>query len=141
MDDVLDGAMVEPLRLRFFLGLFSVLGVVLGTVGVYGIVSYSVQRRRAEYGVRMALGARPGDVVREVLRFGLAPVVAGIAAGGLTAWFASRVLAGFLFGVEPTDPGSLGSAAVILLAAGTLSALVPAVRACRTDPATALREE
>ncbi len=140
MEEVLDDAMAEPLRLRFFLGLFSLLGVVLGTVGVYGIVSYTVQLRRAEYGVRMALGARPSDLIRDVMRTGLVPVVAGIVAGGLVAFFASSVLAGFLFGVEPTDPASLGTASLVLLCAGVIAALVPARRAARTDPATALRD-
>ncbi len=140
MDDVLDDAMAEPLRLRFFLGLFSLLGVVLGTVGVYGIVSYSVQRRRAEYGVRMALGARPSDLVHDVVRSGIAPVVLGILAGALVAWFASSVLAGFLFGVEPTDPASLTAAGLVLLVAGVVAALVPAMRAAATDPSIALRD-
>jgi ABC-type antimicrobial peptide transport system permease subunit len=140
MEDVLAAAMVEPLRLRFFLGLFSLLGVVLGTVGVYGIVSYTVQRRHAEYGVRMALGARPADLVRDVVLAGMVPVVAGVVAGGVVAWLASSVLAGFLFEVEPTDPVSLASASVVLLATGVAAALVPALRAARTDPAKALRD-
>lgn len=141
MQDVLDAAMSEPLRLRFFLGLFSALGLVLGAVGVYGIVSSSVQRRRTEYGVRMALGAGRGRLIGEVVRVGMAPVVIGVLGGAGVAFFASRALGGFLFGVEPTDPTSLVSASAILLLAGAFAALVPAVRAAATDPSDALRAE
>ena len=110
-------------------------------MGVYGVVSYSVQRRHAEYGIRLALGAEPRRVLATVLRRGLVPVVVGIVAGTLTALLATRLLAGFLFQVPAWDPVSMGTAAAVLLASGVVAALVPALRAAVTDPAAALRSE
>jgi putative ABC transport system permease protein len=141
MEEAMEGEMAEPLRLRFFLGLFSALGLVLGTVGVYGVVSYSVHRRRTEFGIRMALGAEPGTLLGTVIRQGMVPVVLGVVGGAAVALLASRTLSGFLFGVEPTDPLSLASAAGSLLAAGVAAALLPAWRASTTDPAVALRSD
>ena len=141
MEDVVDAGMSENLRLRFFLMLFAALGLVLGTIGVYGVVSYTVDQRRAEYGVRMALGAKPQRLLWDVVRVGMLPVVVGTLAGVAVSLAASRVLASFLFDVAPTDPASFVAAAGILLGAGVVAALVPAARASRTDPAVALRAE
>ena len=141
MESVVNAAMVEPLRLRFFLAMFSVLGIVLGTVGVYGVVSYTVQRRSPEFGIRMALGAAPRRLLADVVKNGMLPVVIGVVAGSGVALMSSTVLAGFLFEVEPTDPVSLLSAAGALLVAGVVAALIPAWRASATDPALALRAE
>lgn len=141
MDEAVRAEMSEALRLRFFLGLFSVLGLVLGCVGVYGVVSYSVHRRGPEFAIRLALGASPSDVLMSVVRGGLAPVVGGIAAGTAVAVFASDLLARFLFEVEPVDPVSIATAAAILLLVGVTAAALPAVRAGRTPPAVALRAE
>ena len=141
LSEVLDREMAEPLRLRFFLGLFSLLGIVLGTVGVYGVVSYSVERRRAEFGIRMALGAEPGRLFGVVVRQGMIPVAIGVVAGTVVALVASRAVARFLFEVEPTDPPSLALAAGALLLSGVVAALVPAWRAGSTQPADALRTE
>ena len=141
MMDVVDAEMAEALRLRFFLGLFSLLGITLGSVGIYGVVSYSVQRRSAEFGIRLALGANPGTLLGAVLRAGLLPVVLGIAGGTVVALFASRLLSSFLFEVEPIDPVSMTAAAGILLAIGVGAALVPALRASGTEPAVALRSD
>ncbi len=140
MDQVVDTSMAEPLRLRFFLALFSALGIVLGMVGVYGVVTQAVQRRRAEFGIRMALGASPSDLLGEVVRQGMVPVVLGVIAGGIAAMAGSAVLAGFLFGVEPTDGVSLAASAATLLLVGVAASFVPAWRASGTDPAVALRE-
>jgi len=141
MDDVIRAAMAEPLRLRFFLSAFTVLGLVLGTVGVYGVVAQTVRRRKTEFGIRLALGAPPTRLVAEVVRGGVAPVAAGVVAGCLAAVAASELLAGFLFGVQPTDPASLLTASLLLLVAGALASAIPAARASATDPATALRAE
>lgn len=141
LDEVVRDGMRDNVRLRFFLGLFALLGIVLGTVGVYGVVSYGVERRRTEIGVRMALGAQRGRMIGDVVRAGMLPVTLGVVAGSIVALGASRALAGFLFEVEPTDPRSLLAAAGALLLAGALAALVPAVRASGTDPAVALRAE
>jgi predicted permease len=141
MDEALDVEMAEPLRLRFFLGLFSLLGVVLGSVGVYGVVSYSVERRRTEYGIRMALGASSAGLVGLVVRQGMLPVVVGVSMGTAVALAASEALARFLFDVAPTDPLSFAMAAAALLLTGAVAALVPALRASATPPGVALRSE
>jgi hypothetical protein len=141
MHDVIDAEMAEPLRLRFYLGLFSLLGLVIGTVGVYGVVSYSVHRRRTEFGVRMALGARPRRLLGTVIGQGMAPVALGVTAGSVLALFTSGALARFLFEVEPTDTISLVVAGGCLLGAGMLAAVIPAVRAGATDPTVALRSD
>ncbi len=141
MSSVVDGAMSQTLRLRFFLGLFSALGLLMGTVGIYGVVSYAVQRRSAEFGIRMALGARPGLLLREVVRHGMVPVGLGVVGGAAVSLLASGLVSGFLYEVAPTDPVALVAAAAVLGAVGVLAALVPAWRASLTDPATALRAE
>lgn len=141
MDSVLDNAMAEPLRLRLFLALFSLLGIVLGMVGIYGVVSYGVQRRRAEFGIRMALGANPRTLLAAVVRGGMVPVILGVSGGVILSLMLSSVLSRFLYQVRPTDPLSLGVAAGVLLVAGALAALTPALRASRTQPAVALRGE
>jgi hypothetical protein len=141
MDQVLATAMAQPLRLRFFLSLFAALALALGGIGVYGVVSYAVARRHAEYALRVALGASPARIRGEVFRRGLAPVALGAAAGVVAAFALERVLAGVLFGIAPTDPASIATGAVLLLAAGALATLAPALRAGRANPAVALRAE
>lgn len=141
LQEVVAEKIAEPLRLRFFLGLFAVLGLVLGTVGVYGVVSYSVSRRRAEFGMHMVLGATPREVALRVVRSGLAPVVLGIFGGVFLALGLSRLLDGFLYEIEPTDPASFLLASVLLLTVGGFAALVPAWRAGRVDPSVVLRAD
>lgn len=141
MKDVVDASMSASLRLRFYLSLLSALGLVLGTIGIYGVVSYGVDRRRSELGIRMALGARPLVLLGEVVRVGMVPVVLGVAGGLAAALVASASLRRFLYDVAPTDPFSLAAAALSLLAVGMVAALIPAVRAGRTDPGAALRAE
>jgi putative ABC transport system permease protein len=141
LEAIVAGAVAEPLRLRFFLTVLGVLALVIGAVGIYSVVSYSVTRRRAEFGVRLALGAAPRRILAEVVRGGLAPVAIGVIAGlGGTLALGSTV-ARFLYGVAAIDAVSLTVAAAALLAAGLLAAVVPGLRAGRTDPVTALRTD
>jgi predicted permease len=139
MDDVESRALAAPLRLRFFFSAFAALALALGAIGVYGAVSYAVARRRAEFAVRMALGASPNVVLREVLALGLKPVAIGVAVGSVAAAGATRLASGVLYGVAPTDPMSFSVAVLVLLAAGTAAAFVPALRAGHTNPVEALR--
>jgi putative ABC transport system permease protein len=141
MEDVVKTALAEPLRLRFFLTLFGGLALVLGTVGVYGVVSYSVARRRGEFGIRMALGAAPGKVLSHVVVRGMLPVAIGVGVGIAGAIAMSRILGRFLYEVAPTDAVSLGASGIALLTAGVLAALVPAWRAGKVSPVEALRAE
>jgi putative ABC transport system permease protein len=136
-----DGALAEPLRLRFFLGLLAGLALLLGAVGVYGVVSYAVARRRAEFGIRMALGAAPGNVLTMVLRSGLVPVVTGATAGILASIGLARIVRGFLYETSATDALSLAAAASTVLLAGVLAAVVPAWRAGRVSPVESLRSD
>ena len=141
MDAVIADAMREPLRLRFFLGLFALLALVLGVVGIYGVVSHSVAQRRAEFGIRMALGATSRNVVSRVLRDAMRPVLIGVVAGGLVALGAAQLLARFLFGVTPTDGISMLAAVATLLGAAAVAAFIPALRASRVPPVLAIRAE
>ncbi len=139
MEDVESTALAAPLRLRFFFSAFAALALFLGAIGVYGAVSYAVARRRAEFAVRMALGASPSIVLREVLVLGIMPVVVGVCAGSIAALGASRLVSGILYGVRPTDLVSLSVAALALLIAGAAAAFLPALRAGHTNPVEALR--
>ena len=141
MDQVLATAMAQPLRLRFFLSVFGALALTLGAMGVYGVVAYAVARRRAEYAIRVALGATPSRVLGEVVQRGLAPVALGTLIGVAAALASGRALAGVVYGVRPSDPASITVAAALLLVAGVFATLAPALRAGRTSPAAALRAE
>lgn len=140
MQDAVETAFAAPLRLRFFFSVFAALALAIGAIGVFGVVSYAVARRRAEFAVRMALGATPRMVGHEVLKFGLAPVVIGVGVGSLASVAATRLVSGFLYGIMPTDLASFAVAGATLMSVGILAALLPAVRAGRTNPAQALRD-
>ena len=120
---------------------FAALALLLAAIGLYGVVAYSVARRTREVGVRMALGARSGDVLRLVLGHGLRLAVAGVALGVLGAVVATRVLSSLLYGVSAADPLAFALGALVLLGVALLANLVPALRAARVDPLIALRHE
>jgi len=120
---------------------FAGLALALAVVGTYGVVSYSVLRRTREIGLRMALGAQPGDVLGAVLKEGMRPVALGIGCGVVGAAIAAEALKGLLFGVSPLDPAALGSVACVLLLAAAGACYVPGRRASRLDPTVALRHE
>jgi len=141
MPEVVTTALAEPLQLRFFLTLFASLAMGLGLVGVYSVASYSVSRRQTELGLRMALGASPRQVLRQIMREGIVPVAAGTGAGLVAAVVLARLATRFLYGISPQDPLSMSGAALALLAAGMLAAFVPALRASRVSPVESLRAE
>jgi predicted permease len=124
-------------RISTSLGL---LALVLACIGLYGILSYTVAGRTREIGVRMALGARAGDVVRLMLSE-LRPVMAGIVIGVVASFGAMRGLRSLLYGLSPTDPTTLAGAVIILATVAVAAAWLPARRAARVDPAVALRSE
>jgi predicted permease len=121
---------------------FGGLALLLAGLGLYGVMSYAVSRRRTEIGIRMALGAGPAGAVRLVLRRVAILVGVGVAAGAVLAVWAGQFVAapGLLFGLEPRDPATLASSAVVLAAIGALAGYLPARRASRIDPARVLRE-
>lgn len=123
------------------LGLFSALAVLLAGIGIYGVLAEGVNERRREIGVRMAMGAQPSEVVRDVVRRGLVVAVAGIGVGAVVAVGATRLLSSLLFAVEPGDPLTFVLTPVFLLGVVLLSSWIPAAQAARVDPVQALREE
>lgn len=123
------------------LGAFGALALLLAAVGLYGVIAYSVTMRTREMGVRMALGARPGDVLRLVLRQGGRLALVGIGAGALLAALMGRVLGSLLYGVSALDPVAYAIAATVQLAVAALASFVPALTAARVDPLRALRSE
>jgi len=120
---------------------FGGLGTLLAAIGLYGVIAFSVARRTREIGVRIALGARPAGVLAMVMRQGFVLVAIGIVVGGLLAASAGQVIKGLLFGVSPLDPIAWALAITAMAAAAALANLVPARRAMRVDPMTALRTE
>ena len=123
----------------------GLVAMLLAAIGLYGVIAYSVARRTREIGIRVALGARPGAVVRLVMRQGLVVAVAGLLAGGavtgVVAFLAAREISGVLYRVSVGDPFSWGGAAVLLLTVSAFANLIPAWRASRVDPSEALRIE
>jgi putative ABC transport system permease protein len=117
------------------------LGLTLAVLGLYGVMAFSVRQRTAEIGVRMALGARPRDVVRLVIRRGAALLAAALAIGVAGARVLTQLLAGALYRVRPADPGTLAAVVLLLTFAALLACLLPARRAARVDPMAALRGE
>jgi predicted permease len=139
MEDRLS-ASVGPRRFTLVVfGLFAGTALMLSMIGVYGVVSYRVERRTRELGVRIALGADAGAVRRMVLASALLPVVAGLGLGMILAAFGSRVLASMVFGITVTDAATFLAVPAVLLLAAALASLVPAWRATRVDPLVALR--
>ncbi|MBZ5593227.1 MAG: ABC transporter permease [Acidobacteriia bacterium] len=141
MDDVLADATARQRFQMQVMGAFAALALILAAVGLYGVLSYAVTSNRATIGIRMALGAQPGDVFRMMARraLGLAFAGAGIGMAGCLA--VRRVLASVVFGVGPSEPAVLASAAALMLAVSLAACWFPARRAMRVDPVTALREE
>ncbi|HTS24728.1 MAG TPA: ABC transporter permease [Bryobacteraceae bacterium] len=141
LDQLLDEQTSRRRFQSYLLSLFSVLALVLSGVGIYGLLHYSVAQRTNEIGIRMALGARPRDVIRMVAGEGLALMLFGVGLGSLAALALTRAISSLLFGVKPADPVTFAAAALLLAAVAMIASYVPARRATRVDPTKALRSE
>jgi putative ABC transport system permease protein len=120
---------------------FALLGLILGSVGIYGIVAYAVTQRTHEIGIRMALGARAGNVLSLIMRNGVVLVLTGIVIGAGSAFMLTRFMATLLFGIEPHDGVTFVIVPVVFFVIAVVAALIPALRATRVDPLVALRYE
>lgn len=140
LDARLRGRLVAPRFNAVLVGVFALVALLLGMVGVYGVVAYAVELREHEIGIRMALGADAGEVVRWVLARGFVLVAVGAVVGLVAAVELTGLLSDLLHGVEPTDPVTFAGAAAVLIGAGLAAVVIPAVRASRTSPLIALRE-
>ncbi|HYE84822.1 MAG TPA: FtsX-like permease family protein, partial [Vicinamibacterales bacterium] len=130
---------ISRLAMRLLAG-FALVALTLAAIGIYGVMAYSVRRRTREIGTRVALGAGRGDIVRLVMREGGVITAAGVIAGLGIGLLAAQSLSAVLYGVPPTDPLSLGAAALVLALTGMAACYVPARRASRIDPARTLTE-
>jgi putative ABC transport system permease protein len=141
MEEVVGSSVSQRRFQRTLMTAFAVSGLLVASLGIYGVVSYSVARRRNEIGIRMALGASRPRLLGLVLRQGMAPVVFGLAGGVLVALLLGQAIQGLLFGVQPADPLTIVGVSAVLLLVGALACLVPARRAAGIDAIAALRFE
>jgi predicted permease len=125
----------------WLMGVFAGSALLLAMIGIYGVVAYGASQRTQEIGVRMALGAERGDVLRLIAGSGLGPVACGLAIGAAAALTMTQWLGSLLYGIKPTDPLTFSAAALTLMTVATLAMLAPALRATRIAPVTALRDE
>jgi putative ABC transport system permease protein len=141
IDQLMGESVAKPRFYMLLLGAFALCALVLAAIGIYGVMAYVVGQRTHEIGVRMALGARGNQVLREVVARGMRPAVVGLAAGLAGALALTGVLSKLLYGVSATDPLTFVGVAVVLAAVALLANWIPARRAARVDPAIALRSE
>jgi putative ABC transport system permease protein len=141
LDEIVSAAAAQPRFRTALLTAIAGLALLMASVGLYGVVAYSVAQRTREIGIRMALGADRSNVLHTMLREGLLLAVAGILCGLPAAYWATRILTGLLYGIEPTDLPSFGLASAGLLIVTLTSSYVPARRATKVDPLITLRCE
>ncbi len=141
MDDIAEAGIAAPRFTLFLVALFAALAIALAGIGAYSVIAYSVNQRAAEFGMRMALGARPWDVMRLVLGHGLRLAAVGVGAGMAAGLALSRLLRSLLYEVSPVDPATYFLVALFALAIAALACYLPARRATLADPASALRAE
>jgi ABC-type antimicrobial peptide transport system permease subunit len=140
MDDLYHASLGRPRMVLVLLSVFSVVGLILGSVGIYGVVAYGDRQRTREIGIRAALGADSGTIARMVVGSWVRWAALGVVIGIPVALVASRLMRGLVFGIAPTDPISFAVVPVVLLGVATLASWIPANKASKTDPAVVLRE-
>jgi predicted permease len=141
LDSMVRDSLMRERLMATLSGFFGLLAGLLATIGLYGVMSYMVERRRSEIGIRMALGAGRGEVVRMIMREAATLLAVGLIVGTISAIAAARSAGALLFGLQPGDPATLGTAVAALGAVAMLASYLPALRASRLEPTEALREE
>jgi len=141
MEAVVAGSVAQPRFRTLLLGLFGMMALLLAAVGIYGVISYAVTQRTQEIGIRIALGAQPRDVLRLVVRQGMAPALVGLGLGLIGALALTQLMKDLLFSVRPTDPATFALVALLLATVALLACYLPARRATKVDPIVALRCE
>jgi putative ABC transport system permease protein len=139
-DRLFESTASQRLHMRLLV-LFAATGLILAMAGLYGLISYIVAQQTHEIGIRMAVGARENDVLGLIVKKGLKLIVVGLVAGIAGALAVTRVLAGLLYGVTPTDPATFLVVSLLLTVAGLIACYIPARRAAKVDPVVALRCE
>jgi ABC-type antimicrobial peptide transport system permease subunit len=140
MDEVKTAAMLDERFQVTLLGAFAAFGLLLAAAGIYGLIAFSVAQRTREFGIRMALGATGGRLLASLLRQAAALAAAGVALGLLAAFFLTRLLQNFVWGVSTLDPITFATVPVVLCCVVAVATLVPALRAVRLNPVAALRQ-
>jgi putative ABC transport system permease protein len=141
LTNVLAGQVAEPRLYALLLGLFACIALLLAAVGIYSVIAYSVAQRTHEIGIRMALGAQRGDVLRLVLKQGMTLTLFGIGLGLAASFALTRLMKTLLFGVSAVDPLTFAAVAILLMFVAWLACWLPARRATKVDPLIALRYE
>jgi ABC-type antimicrobial peptide transport system permease subunit len=141
MEDVYNKSLARTSFTLVMLGIASAMALVLGIIGIYGVISYVVSQRRREIGIRLALGAQPGELQRMFVRYGLTLAGMGVAIGLGAAAGLMRLMKSLLFGISSLDPVTFAAVPFILIAAAVLATYLPARRAAKVDPLNALRDE